>query len=215
MDALVEYSGDILAGFWTTIQLFLWSAVGSLVFGTMLAAMRVGPVPIARAFAAGYVHITRNAPSILLFVIVVFGFPVLKIQFSFFTYAVIALTIYKAGFICEALRSGIQAIQPGQTEAARSIGMTGWQVLRYVILPQGFRSSIQPINNTMIALLKSTAIAAGFGVAEATYQLDELVRDRPDVLYIIFFGIAAGYIALTLAISGAAQLIEKRLEVVR
>jgi len=215
MEVLVEYSDEILHGFGVTLLLFVWSAAGSLVFGTALAAMRVSPVPIARGFAAIYVHITRNAPSILLFVIVVFGFPVLKIQLSFFTYAVIALTIYKASFVCEALRSGIQAIQPGQTEAARSLGMTTGQVLRYIVLPQGFRSSIQPVNNTLIALLKSTAIAAGFGVTEATYQLDELVRDRPDVLYIIFFGIAAGYIILTLAISGIAQLIGNRLEVVR
>lgn len=215
MEALIEYSDDIFDGFWITLLLFVWSAAGSLVFGTVLVAMRVSPIPVARAFATFYVHVTRNAPSILLFVIVVFGFPVLKIQFSFFTYAVIALTLYKSGFVCEALRSGIQAIQPGQTEAARSLGMTTGQVLRYIVLPQGFRSSIQPVNNTLIALLKSTAIAAGFGVTEATYQLDELVRDRPDVLYILFFGIAAGYIILTLAISGIAQLVEKRVEVVR
>lgn len=215
MDALVEHSGDILAGFGTTIKLFLLSAAGSLVFGTLLAAMRIGPITSARVVATAFVHITRNAPSILLFVIVAFGFPVLKLQLSFFTYAVIALTIYKSSFICEALRSGILAISPGQTEAARSIGMNGWQVLRYIILPQGFSSSIQPITNVMVALLKSTAIAAGFGVAEATYQLDELVRDRPDALYMIFFAIAGGYIALTLAISAVSQLFEMRQRMVR
>lgn len=215
MDALLEYSEHILSGFWTTILLFVLSSAGSIVFGTILVAMRVSPIVSARLFAAGYVQVTRNAPSVLIFVIVAFGFPVLQIQFSFFTYAVIAVTIYKSAFICEALRSGINAVHPGQAEAARSIGMNGWQVLTYILMPQAFRSAIQPITNVLITLLKTTAVAAGFGVAEATYQLDELVRDRPDALYVIFFGISSGYILITLAVSAISRFIEGKLEVVR
>src|SRR5919109_1536990 len=122
--------------------------------------------------------------------------------------AVIALGVYTAAFICEAVRSGINAVDVGQAEAARSIGMTFGQTLQTVVLPQAVRTVIPPLASILIALTKNTAIAEAFGVTEATYQLDSLVRDHPDVLYALFFGIAAGYILIVFAISGAAHLLE-------
>lgn len=155
-------------GFWTTIKLFLISGVLSLVFGTLLGTFRVSPVPALRGVGTGYVNILRNTPLTLVFAFLVFGAPKMNIELpSFFWSAVVALTIYTSAFICEVVRSGINTIPPGQTEAARAVGMTFVQVLSIVVLPQAFRAIVPPLMSVLIALLKNTTIAAGFSVAES------------------------------------------------
>ena len=84
----------------------------------------------------------------------------------------------------------------GQAEASRSIGMSFDQTLRLIVLPQAIRSVIPPLASILIALTKNTAIAEAFGITEATYQLDSLVRDFPTALYPLFFGIAGGYVLI-------------------
>ena len=155
-------------GFWTTIRLFLVSGVLSLVFGTLLAAFRVSPIPALRGVGTAYVNILRNTPLTLVFAFLVFGAPKMNIELpSFFWSAVTALTVYTSAFVCEVVRSGVNTVPPGQAEAARSIGMTFLQVLRIVVLPQAFRAIVPPLMSVMIALLKNTTIAAGFSVLEA------------------------------------------------
>jgi glutamate transport system permease protein len=155
-------------GFWTTIKLFLISGVLSLVLGTLLGTFRVSPVPALRGVGTGYVNVLRNTPLTLVFAFLVFGAPKMDIQLpSFFWSAVVALTVYTSAFICEVVRSGINTIPPGQTEAGRAVGMSFVQVLTIVVLPQAFRAIVPPLMSVLIALLKNTTIAAGFSVAEA------------------------------------------------
>src|SRR5215813_8029347 len=98
--------------------------------------MRVGPTAPLRWAGSAYVNVFRNTPLLLLFVLFVFGLPTIGIQASFFVRAVIALSLYTAAFVCEAVRSGVNTVQRGQAEAARAVGMTFGQTLRYVVLPQ-------------------------------------------------------------------------------
>jgi glutamate transport system permease protein len=170
---------------------------------------------VLRAVGTSYVNVFRNVPLVVLFLITTQGLPEVGLGLSFFALAVIALGAYTAAFVCEAVRSGINAVDVGQAEAARSLGLTFGQTLQLIVLPQAIRTVIPPIASILIALTKNTAIAEAFGVTEATYQLDSLVRDVPSALYALFFGIAAGYILIVFAISGAAQLLERRLVVVR
>jgi glutamate transport system permease protein len=215
MDVLLDNLPQILGGFRDTLLLLGASAAGALLLGVALAAMRVSPVPVLRGAGTSYVNVFRNIPLVVLFLITTQGLPELGLGLSFFTLAVIALGTYTAAFICEAVRSGINAVDVGQAEAARSVGMTFDQTLRLVVLPQALRSVIPPLASIVIALTKNTAIAEAFGITEATYQLDSLVRDFPNALYPLFFGIAAGYVMIVFAISGAAQLLERRLVVLR
>lgn len=215
MDTLIENLPRILAGFRETLYLLGASAVIALALGVALAAMRVSPVPVLRAVGTGYVTVFRNVPLVVLFLITTQGLPQVGLGLSFFVLAVLALGAYTAAFVCEAVRSGINAVDLGQAEAARSLGMSFGQMLREIVLPQAIRSVIPPLASILIALTKNTAIAEAFGVTEATYQLDSLVRDAPDALYALFFGIAAGYVLIVFAISGAARVLERRLVVVR
>jgi glutamate transport system permease protein len=215
LSTLVDHLPQILAGFRDTLYLLGAAGIAAVVAGVLLAAMRVSPTPVLRAVGTTYVNVFRNVPLVVLFLITTQGLPEIGFGLSFFTLAVIALGAYTAAFVCEAVRSGVNAVEVGQAEAARSLGMTFGQTLQLIVLPQAIRSVVPPLASILIALTKNTAIAEAFGVTEATYQLDSLVRDVPSALYALFFGIAAGYIAIVFAISGAAQLLERRLVVVR
>lgn len=213
---LTELGSRLVEGFSVTLQLLGWSALLASALGTVLAAMRVSPIPPLRAFATGYVTVFRNTPLVVLFLITVVGLPELGLlRGSFFWRAVAALSTYTAAFVCEVLRSGINTVQAGQAEAARAIGMTFTQTLRLVVLPQAFRAVIPPLASVYIALTKNTSVAAAFGITEATYQLSDLIEDFPGSLYYSFLGIAAGYVAIVLVISGVAALLERRVAVAR
>lgn len=215
MDVLIDNLDGLLAGFRTTLGLFALSAIGSLVLGTALAAMRVSPIPILRMTGTGYVNLIRNTPLVVVFVFVVFGLPEVGILPSFFRRAVIALTVYTAAFVCEAVRSGINAVQPGQAEAARSLGMTFSQTLGIIVLPQALRSVVPPLVSILIALTKNTAVAGVFGVVDATGEFHELIRDFPGALWALFLGVAFGYVAITLTIAGLGRIVEWRAAVLR
>lgn len=215
MDVLIDQFGTIVDGFSLTLSLLAVSGLIALVLGTVLAGMRVSPIGSLRAFGTSYIFVFRNTPLLIIFIFTVFGLPVLGVQASFFIRAVLALSLYTAAFVCEALRSGINAVQTGQAEAARSVGMTFTQTLGIVVLPQAFRSVLPPLASVLIALAKNTSVAAGFGVAEATFRMRGLINNFPTDLLWIFFGIALGYVLIVMVISGAANLLERRLVVHR
>lgn len=215
MSVLLDHLGQIVGGFRDTLGLAVVSAVLAFLLGTVLAAMRVSPTPPLRWAGTSYVNVVRNTPLVVWFVIFVFGLPELGIHVSFFTRAVVALSVYTAAFVCEALRSGVNAVSAGQAEAARAIGMTFGQSLRLIVLPQAFRTVIPPLGSILIALTKNTAVAAAFGVTEATYQLKDLHNEYASALVPIFLGISFGYVLIVLAIAAGSGLLERRLAVAR
>lgn len=215
-DYLPELVDRLLEGFLVTLRLLGWSGLFAAVIGTALAAMRVSPIAPLRAFGTSYVNVFRNTPLVVLFLIAVVALPAVGILTgSFFWRAVAALSVYTAAFVCESLRSGINTVDPGQAEAARSIGMTFGKSLRIVVLPQAFRAVIPPLASVYIALAKNTSVAGAFGVTDATYQLSNLNRDFPSELYLSFLGIALGYILIVAVISGTANRLERRVAVGR
>lgn len=197
-------------GFWTTLRLFLVSGVLSLVIGTLLAAFRVSPVPALRGIGTGYVNILRNTPLTLVFAFLVFGAPKMNINLpSFFWSAVTALTIYTSAFICEVVRSGINTIPAGQTEAARAVGMTFLQVLTIVVLPQAFRAIVPPLMSVLIALLKNTTIAAGFSVLEAG-AIPAAMAERGENQMLTLVWITIGFLILIIPLVFLQRWAERR-----
>jgi len=206
----------LLEGFLSTLKLTGISAVAALVIGSLLATLRVSPLPSLRFAGAAYVNTIRNTPLLLVLAFTIFALPnIVQIRYDNFWLAVIALSVYTAAFVCEALRSGINAVPTGQAEAARSVGMTFGQTLVRVVLPQAFRTVVPPLGNILIALTKNTSIVAAFGVVEATALFDDLARDNPDVIWALFVGIALGYIVIVLAIAGVFRMVERRVVVLR
>ncbi|MFJ3785260.1 amino acid ABC transporter permease [Streptomyces sp. NPDC090093] len=196
---------DLLGAFWMTVRLTVYSAIGSLVWGTLLAAMRVGPVPLMRGFGTVYVNVVRNIPLTVIIVFTSLGlFQTLGVDMGAerftsinFRLAVLGLTAYTSAFVCKALRSGINTVPLGQVEAARATGLNFPRVLRLVVLPQAFRSVVGPLANVLIALTKNTTVAAAIGVAEAALLMREMIGNEAQLILIsaIF---AVGLLCLTL-----------------
>jgi glutamate transport system permease protein len=215
VDAVLDNLDTFRQGFVTTLALTVVSTVLALALGTLLAAMRVSPVPTLRAASTTYVEVVRNTPLTVVFFFAVFVLPQLDILLSFFTFAVIAVSVYHAAFFCEAVRSGINSVGVGQAEAARSIGLTFTQSLRLVVLPQAFRTVVPPLINVVIALTKNTSIAAAFGVVELTAITTRLANGNSDAVLAIFGGSAVCYLALTLTSGFLAGRLERRVAVAR
>lgn len=215
MATVIAHLDVFWAGLRMTLALIAISSVLSLAAGTVLAAIRVSPVPLLRHFGEAYVEIARNTPLTIIFFFSAFVLPQLGASLSYFTYAVIALTVYYAAFFCEAIRSGLNIVPRGQAEAARSIGLGFFGVLRYVILPQAFRTVIPPLINVLIALIKSTAVASAFGVAELLTMMEQLVTTESDAVIAIMVATALFYLMLTLPAAAAASVLERRLRVER
>jgi glutamate transport system permease protein len=218
MDVLLNNSELFLSNFGNTIKLFLIAAVVCLVFGTVLAMMRVSPVPVFRGFGTVYVNVVRNTPLTLVFFFFAFAFPLLDIvdrgSFSPFIAAVIALSLYTSAFVCEVVRSGINTVAVGQLEASRALGLTFGQTLSNVVLPQASRSVVPPMVSTMIALLKNTTIAAGFSVAEAGAIRDTL-SERSYSVTIGLLWVALFFIILVVPLTLLQRSLEKRWSVAR
>ncbi|MER5409507.1 amino acid ABC transporter permease [Streptomyces sp. NPDC002769] len=196
---------DLLGAFWVTVKLTVFSAVGSLIWGTMLAAMRVGPVPLMRGFGTAYVNTVRNIPLTVIILFTSLGLnQTLGVSLGAdnfdtinFRLAVLGLIAYTSAFVCEALRSGINTVPVGQAEAARAIGLNFTQVLTLIVLPQAFRSVVGPLTNVLIALTKNTTIAAAIGVAEAATLMKNMIENEAQLIAIsaVF---AFGFMCLTL-----------------
>ncbi|MDN3293982.1 amino acid ABC transporter permease [Streptomyces ficellus] len=209
MDVLTDNWSLYGDGFLGTVELTVYSSLLALVLGFLMASFRVAPVGSLRAFGTAWVAVLRNTPLTLLFFAVLLGLPRFGLVLPFTVFAVIALGCYTSAFICEALRSGINTVPRGQGEAARSLGMTFSQTLAAIVLPQAFRTVLPPVGSTLIALAKNSAIAGAFSVTEllGTYRtLNELGHS----IIWTFVWIALGYLIITLTISAAVNVLEKR-----
>jgi glutamate transport system permease protein len=128
---------------------------------------------------------------------------------GYFIRGVVALSLYTSPFVCEALRSGINAVPLGQAEAARAVGLPFGGVMSQVVLPQAFRASVPPLASVQIALLKNTSVAAVFGVAEAVSQMRSFTNDFASQRLGIFLWFAFGYIVLVAIFSFGASRLER------
>ena len=224
LDIIREY--PIFEAFGMTIYLTFFSAIGSLVLGTILAVMRVSPVAILRRLGAFYVNTVRNTPLTLIMVFSLLGVRYIleisladptsatSIRDNAIRWAIVALSVYHAAFVCEALRSGFNTVPVGQAEAARSIGLTFGQSLREVVLPQAFRGSIAPLGSVLIALTKNTTVASIIGVAEASLLMKEIFENETASVG-VFFLFALGFVILTLPIGLLFTSLSRRLAVNR
>jgi glutamate transport system permease protein len=209
MEIFTTHREQIFAAFWITIKLTVYSGIGALVLGTVLAAMRLAPVPVLNWIGTAYINIVRNTPLTLIILFCSFGLSqtlgitlvdpksTTSIVDSNFRLAALGLTIYTASFVCETVRSGINTVPLGQAEAARSLGFTFVQNLRMILLPQAFRAVIIPLGSVLIALIKNTTIASAIGVAEAALLMKEMIENTA-ALMVVGTIFAAGFVVLTL-----------------
>lgn len=198
-----------------TLLLFVAGGVIALLLGTLVGAMRVSPVPIARAVGTGYVNLVRNTPLTLVFFFFAFGYPQLGLpKVSFTVLAIWSLGVYTATYVAEVIRAGVNTVPVGQAEAARALGLPFGQVMSLVVLPQAFRSVVPPMMSVFIALLKNTTVAAGFSVVELGVIRANL-SERGENALVVLLWVAAVFVALVLILSAIQRRLETKWRIAR
>ena len=209
MRVVTDNLGFLLGGLLVTLELTVLGFVGALLLGTVLAVFRVSPIAPLRWVGAVYVEVLRNMPLLTLLILVVFGLPDVGITFSLFTSAAICMAAFAAAFVCEAVRGGINTVPVGQAEAARSLGFTFTQSLRYVILPPAFRTMVQPLVNIFIGVVLGSSLASAVGVSELTNRTQVLNLQSAEAV-VLFLVSGAIYLVIALLGGAAGGALERR-----
>jgi polar amino acid transport system permease protein len=172
--------GTVSEGFWLNVKLMLLAEGLVLMVGLAIAVIRSLPGPALaplRVVALVYTDVFRGVPLLLVVFMVGFGLPALQLSVisdqSVFTYGVIALVLVYSAYVAEVYRAGIDSVHPSQAAGARSLGLTQWQSMRFVVLPQAVRRVIPPLLNDFIGLQKDTALVSVLGLVEAARAAEQ------------------------------------------
>jgi len=209
--AVTGHERALALAFWITLRISTLGFLISIVGGTVVALLRTSPVRLLRYLATAYVEFFRNIPLLVIIIFLFFGMPRLGVVMSGFKAGVIGLGVYTTAFTSEAIRAGILAIDKGQTEASRSLGLTSGQTLRYVVLPQAFTVVLPPLGNLTIAMVKNSALVEPIGVADITLTTDKLADATARTFE--FLGAAVVlYLLLTLPLAYLTRRLELHAE---
>lgn len=205
----------ILSGLGVVAEILVFSLVFAFILGLLISLMRISRVRVLRWLAAIYIDFFRGLPLLLLLVFVYYGLALVGSQtgLSFLILdsipaTVLAVSLCYAAYSAEIFRAGIESIHKGQMEAARSLGMTYAQAMRFVVLPQAIRTVVPALTNELIAMIKDTALASVVATPEILFNAKEImgVRANPTPLTVA----AALYLIITIPLIRLAARLEKR-----
>jgi polar amino acid transport system permease protein len=175
VDLMMRVYPFFLKAAWVTVQLSIYTMLLGLACGALGASMRLSRRATLRFIGAAYVSVFRGTPALIQLFILYFGGPQVGIQLNAFEAGVIGLGVNIGAYMTETIRGSIIAIDKGQREAARTLGLSGWQAMRKVILPQAARLMIRPLGVNINALIKGTALVAAISVVELTYTAQRYI----------------------------------------
>jgi His/Glu/Gln/Arg/opine family amino acid ABC transporter permease subunit len=206
---IVDSVPFLLKGAVYTVQVSVLAIVFGLVLGWALGLVAVSGVRWLRALAWAYVQFIRGTPLLVQIFLIYFGLPVLGVNVPAYWSGVIALGLNSGGFQAEIVRAGIESIDRGQTEAARSIGMSSFQALLFILVPQTIRRVIPPLTNELITLTKSSSLLSAIAVLELTHA-GQAVIARTFAPFEIYAAVAVLYLLLIAILSRGSALLERR-----
>lgn len=199
----------IFGGFLMSVAIVLAAFPLATPFGFLFALMRISKSRILRALAAVYVNLIRGTPAFLQIYIAFFGLPLAGVNIDNYTLGVIVMAMNSAAYLCEIFRAGIQSIPKGQSEAARSLGMSAAQTMVSIIIPQTFRNVIPTLTSEFILLYKDTSLLAAVGVMEIVMYAKTIVATTGSITpYVVA---ALFYLVVTLPLARVVSLLELRL----
>lgn len=204
----------LLKGTVITLELTAGAVAIGIVIGLFMALMRLSNSRLLRGLAIAYIDFFRGTPLMVQILMVYFAVPQLlgfQIPGNYqFVAGIAAMGLNSGAYIAEIFRSGIQSIDRGQSEAARSLGMSHAQAMRYVILPQAVKRVIPPLGNEFIALLKDSSLVAIIALEDLMYT-GKLIVSRTYQPFVIYFEVAMFYLVMTLILSRFVNYTERRL----
>ena len=200
----------LLAGAGVTIEITAIAVGLGFVFGLITSVCRLSGVKILNILAVCYVNIIRGTPLLVQIFLIYFALPMaIGQRVEPFIAAVAACGINSGAYVSEIFRAGIQAIDVGQMEAGRSLGLTWWQTMRFIILPQAFKNILPPLGNEFIAMLKDSSLVSVIGFEELTRR-GQLIIAQTYGSFEIWMTVAVLYLIMTMAISRIVAFLEKR-----
>lgn len=216
MQVIIDNLPMYASGLLRTVHICLYAVVLALILGTIAAGFRVSPLPPLRVAGTSWVNVLRNCPLTVVLFFMAFGLPELGLNGSYFWFGTIGLALYTSAFVCEAIRSGINAVPAGQAEAARAVGLTFGQTLGQVVLPQAVRTVVPPLGNVIIAMIKNSALVGAFGVGGDLFAVgDTLTSARGFAALPVLTGVALGYLVLTIPAGLLLGYLERKVAIAR
>jgi polar amino acid transport system permease protein len=208
LTSLQESLPQLLTGAIVTVQLTLCCVIFSLCMGIASVALQLSGYPVGYWLSRTYVSIMRGTPLLVQLFVVFFGLPLIGLKGQAFASAVLAIGFNSGAYVTEILRAAILAIPPGQVEAARTIGMSTWQIWQRLILPQAFVMSLPALTNEFTIVLKSTPLASVVAVTELTFT-GQLIVSRTFLPTAILLTVAGGYVIVSLVFSQLSRWLER------
>ena len=196
-------------GLEVTVELSLLATVFAMIWGLILTLARMAENRVLRTVAAGYIELVRDTPVLVQMYFIYFGFSIAGFGMTGFVSGLLALSLQNGGYIAEIYRAGIESISGKQVEGGKALGMSRWDVLTIVVLPQALVRVIPPLANQFIVIIKDTSLVSAIAVAELT-QIGKLLTERTAASYEVFMTIGLLYLMLTGIVSGLSRLAERQ-----
>lgn len=215
-ELLSQFGDKYLMALLTTWKLTALAFTAAFVIGIVITVMRVSPIKPLQVAGDLYVQIFRNIPGVCLLIILVYALPYLNVVLSYFNCVLIAAALLPAAFCSEYLMTGINTIAVGQIEAARSLGMTFFQIIRKIVIPQALRSSVLPLTNLLVATMLTTALASQVPLnPQELTGLVSHINTHAVGGVTAFFISAAMYCVTAVVIGQIGNLIDKKVRIMR
>jgi polar amino acid transport system permease protein len=212
VDIIVSALPMLLKGLQVTLYIFLIAILLGFLIGLVIALLRLAPLKILNWIAKGYVDTIRGTPFIVQLFFIYFGVNSLQvISLNSTTAGIITVAINAGAYFAEIIRAGIQSIDKGQTEAARSIGFTSAQTMRYIVLPQAFRRMLPTITNQSIISLKDTSLLSVIGIADLTQQ-GQIQASATFEAFKIWLAVGVIYFIIIYLLTLLANFVERRFQ---
>lgn len=210
LQLIINYLPFLAKGAITTVTITIFSLILGLIIGLFVGMGRISKNPILNIPSAIYVQFVRGTPMLVQIFILYFGLPsAFNINLNPYAAGILALGINSGAYIAEIVRGGIQSIDRGQMEAARSLGMSYPMAMKYVILPQAFRRILPPLGNEFIILLKDSSLVSTIALPELLFN-GKLIAARTYDYFSMYIGVALIYLLLTWLATQLMNYIERR-----
>ncbi|MBK5538454.1 amino acid ABC transporter permease [Pseudomonas sp. TH05] len=214
LSIVAPYSELLATGLWWTVVLFLSSSVLSLMLGVVFALIVLYAPRVAALPVRFITWLLMGTPLLLQLYVIYYGLVQVGIDIPALVAGIIGLSLHFAVYNADVIRAGVMSVDPGQIEGARSIGLSRGQTQRYVIVPQALRSTIAPLGNNLIVLLKDTSLVSIIGIAELVYSAQRAVSETYSP-FEFYLTVGVIYYAVNLVLEAGLHLLENKVEMSR
>jgi len=192
-----------------TIGISFLAMLSGLALGLALALAAQLPSRLAAWAVTAYVEVFRNTPLLIQIFLIYFGLPAVLVKLPAFASGLLALTLYSAAYNAEVFRAGLEAVPFGQREAARAIGLSGWQEARYVVVPQAARIAFPALGNNLVSLVKNSSLVSVIGMTELMFVANDISFNNFRS-FEVYGAAAVYYVLLILLLSRGLARVERR-----